>query len=221
MSSTDRRGAPLVTLLCKSCGHVFNDPVPSADELAAFYAKAYRVSYKGAARPRGRQIARNFGRVEKFWSRWGHLVRNHPRVLDVGAGSGEFLFFAQSLGYDASGVEPNVDYANFCRNELGLPVRTASIEDLHADASTYDFIRLNHVLEHLRDPVGGARADRSAAVARRASLRRGAGYLRLRRLEIEGRHFSLRAHFELQRVDIARRRRPRRPRRSLRRRLPA
>ena len=34
-----------------------------------------------------------------------------------------------------------------------MPVRTASIEDLHADASTYDFIRLNHVLEHLRDPV--------------------------------------------------------------------
>lgn len=153
VSRIDRRGAPLVTLLCESYGHVFNDPIPSADELAAFYAKAYRVSYKGAAQPRGRQIARNFGRVEKFWARWGHLVRNHPRILDVGAGSGEFLFFAQSLGYDAAGVEPNVDYATFCRDALGLPVRTASIEDLNADASTYDFVRLNHVLEHLRDPV--------------------------------------------------------------------
>jgi SAM-dependent methyltransferase len=73
-------------------------------------------------------------------------------VLDVGAGSGEFLFVAHNLGYEAAGVEPNVDYATFCRDELGLPVRTASIEDLHGDASTYDFIRLNHVLEHLRDP---------------------------------------------------------------------
>ncbi|MFN3891001.1 MAG: methyltransferase domain-containing protein [Beijerinckiaceae bacterium] len=153
ISEHDRHGKPLTTRLCEACGHVFNDPVPSAEELAAFYARDYRVSYKGAARPRGRQIARNFQRVARFWSNWGHVIRNHARVLDIGAGSGEFLFFAQSLGHDARGVEPNVGYAAWCRDELGLAVRTASIEDLETSAETYDFIRLNHVLEHLRDPV--------------------------------------------------------------------
>lgn len=153
ISNTDRHGKPLLTRLCDDCGHVFNDPIPTAEELAAFYARDYRVSYKGAARPRGRQIARNFGRVERFWRKWGHVMRSHPRVLDIGAGSGEFLFFAKALGHDTEGVEPNVGYSAYCRDELGLPVRTASIEDLEGAEATYDFIRLNHVLEHMRDPV--------------------------------------------------------------------
>lgn len=153
VSERDRHGQPLTTRLCEACGHVFNDPIPTAEELAAFYQRDYRVSYKGAARPRGRQIARNFQRVARFWSNWGHVIRNHPRVLDIGAGSGEFLFFAQTLGHEACGVEPNVGYAAWCRDELGLSVRTAFIEDLAASTETYDFVRLNHVLEHLRDPV--------------------------------------------------------------------
>ena len=153
ISDTDRHGKPLLTRLCDDCGHVFNDPIPTAEELEAFYARDYRVSYKGAARPRGRQIARNFGRVERFWRKWGHVMRSHPRVLDIGAGSGEFLFFAKALGHETEGVEPNVGYSAYCRDELGLPVRTASIEDLENSEATYDFIRLNHVLEHMRDPV--------------------------------------------------------------------
>lgn len=153
VSATDRHGKPLTTMMCDACGHVFNDPVPSAEELAAFYARDYRVSYKGAARPRGRQVARNFGRVEQFWADWGHVLRGRRRILDIGAGSGEFLFFAQALGHETDGVEPNEGYAAWCRDDLRLPVRTATIEDLERSEATYDFIRLNHVLEHLRDPV--------------------------------------------------------------------
>lgn len=153
VSRRDRHGAPLHTRLCESCGHVFNDPIPGPEELAAFYARDYRTSYKGAAKPRGRQIARNFGRVERFWTRWSHVMRNHARVLDVGAGSGEFVYFAQDLGHEVIGVEPNAPYAEYCRSDLGLDVRTASIEDLASIGGTYDFIRLNHVVEHLRDPV--------------------------------------------------------------------
>ncbi len=153
VSETDRHGKPLTTRLCGDCGHVFNDPIPTAEELAAFYARDYRVSYKGAERPSGRQIARNFGRVERYWRKWGHVMRSHPRVLDIGAGSGEFLFFAKALGHETEGVEPNVGYSAYCRDELALPVRTASVEDLEGAEATYDFIRLNHVLEHMRDPV--------------------------------------------------------------------
>lgn len=153
VSDYDRQGKRLTTLLCDDCGHVFNNPIPTAAELAAFYARDYRVSYKGAARPRGRQIARNFGRVERYWRRWGHMMANRPRVLDIGAGSGEFLFVAQALHYETKGIEPNVGYAAYCRDELGLAVSTATIEDLEPSDAIYDFIRLNHVLEHMRDPV--------------------------------------------------------------------
>lgn len=96
VSDLDRQGKPLTTLLCDGCGHVFNDPIPTAEELAAFYARDYRVSYKGAARPRGRQIARNFELIERYWRQWAQMMTNRPRMLDIGAGSGEFLFVAQA-----------------------------------------------------------------------------------------------------------------------------
>jgi 2-polyprenyl-3-methyl-5-hydroxy-6-metoxy-1,4-benzoquinol methylase len=167
-SRSDRRGAPLLTVACTGCGHVYNDPVPGAAELAAFYARDYRLAYKGAQRPRGRQIVRNFARVESFWRRWGHVLARQglgrrARVLDVGAGSGEFLYVAQALGHDARGVEPNEAYARYCREALNLDVATAGLESLEAGA-LYDVIRLNHVLEHLRDPVEAlARISQSLA----------------------------------------------------------
>jgi len=153
VSHSDRRGAPLVTVACTGCGHVYNDPIPDAQELAAFYARDYRLAYKGALRPRGRQLVRNFARVETFWRRWAHVLGQRGRMLDVGAGSGEFLFFAQALGHDARGVEPNEAYARHCREDLRLNVASAGLESLAGAEETFDFIRLNHVLEHLRDPV--------------------------------------------------------------------
>lgn len=153
VSDRDRRGAPLSTVLCRACGHVHNDPIPSEAELIEFYGSRYRIDYKGAAKPRGRQIARNFARVEAFWRAHADVLTGRPRMLDVGAGSGEFLFFAQGLGYEARGIEPNAGYAAYCREDLGLNVATADLASLEQDSTVYDFIRLNHVLEHLRDPV--------------------------------------------------------------------
>lgn len=152
ISTKDRKGGDLKTVLCGACGHVYNDPIPSAAELASFYAIDYRVQYKGRETPRGRQIVRNFERAEEFWRQWGSLIGSGPRILDVGAGSGEFLFLAQGLGYDASGIEPNQGYASYCRDALGLRVESCRLDEIRASGQTYDFIRLNHVLEHLPNP---------------------------------------------------------------------
>lgn len=60
VSSKDRDGEALTTVICEACGHVSNDPIPTKEELASFYALDYRMRYKGSAQPRARQIARNF-----------------------------------------------------------------------------------------------------------------------------------------------------------------
>ena len=63
VSEADRRGLPLRTVICMDTGLVRNDPVPSDAELERFYGEEYRVAYKGSARPRRRQILRNFRRA--------------------------------------------------------------------------------------------------------------------------------------------------------------
>ena len=66
VSETDRHGKPLRTLICMETGLVRNDPVPNDEELARFYADDYRIAYKGAAKPRRRQVVRTFRRVTTY-----------------------------------------------------------------------------------------------------------------------------------------------------------
>ncbi len=153
VSDTDRRGKPLRTVINMQTGLVRNDPIPNDDALARFYAEDYRVSYKGATRPRRRQVFRNFRRVAKYIREFDDVLSPAKKVLDIGAGSGEFVFLMKQLGKEAAGIEPNAGYAAYCRDALGLNIKTAHLSpDIFAGVS-FDFIMLSHVLEHLNDPV--------------------------------------------------------------------
>ena len=151
VSDTDRRGKPLCTVICMETGLVRNDPVPDDDELARFYAEDYRIAYKGAARPRRRQILRNFRRAAAYVRTFHDVLKPTATVLDVGSGSGEFAFLMTRFGKTSKGIEPNSGYATYCRDELRLDVTTAHLSpDLYFEGQ-FDLIRLNHVLEHLND----------------------------------------------------------------------
>ena len=153
VSETDRHGKPLRTLICMETGLVRNDPVPNDEELARFYADDYRIAYKGAAKPRRRQVVRNFRRVTTYVRMFRDVLDPATQVLDVGAGSGEFAYLMTRLGKTVKGIEPNSRYAAYCRETLGLDVQTAHLSpDLFAPGQ-FDLIRLNHVLEHLNNPI--------------------------------------------------------------------
>jgi 2-polyprenyl-3-methyl-5-hydroxy-6-metoxy-1,4-benzoquinol methylase len=153
VSNVDRSGKPLKTLVNIQTGLVRSDPIPTDEELARFYSENYRVEYKGAELPRKRQALRNFRRVAEFVRDNSDIMNKAGRVLDVGAGSGEFLFIMKELGKDGRGIEPNRAYSQFCRDAYQLNVQTAHLRADLFDSGGYDFVRLNHVLEHLNDPV--------------------------------------------------------------------
>jgi SAM-dependent methyltransferase len=153
VSKADRHGQPLRTVLCQGCGIITNDPIPNDLELVAFYSTEYRNSYKGTAMPRMRQVFRNFGRIENHIRDNHEFYKDAAHILDLGAGSGEFMFLATELGSKCVGVEPTVDYADYCRNVLDLNVLTQTLETSKFPNSSFDHIRLSHVLEHMNDPV--------------------------------------------------------------------
>jgi len=153
VSEMDRHGNPLRTVVNMTTGLVRNDPVPDDEELAKFYSEDYRTSYKGAAKPRRRQILRNFRRVAAHVREFRDVYDAPKKVLDVGAGSGEFAFLMTQLGKQVIGIEPNAGYAAYCRDDLGLDIRTAHLALDLFEPGQFDLIRLNHVLEHLNDPV--------------------------------------------------------------------
>jgi len=153
VSLRDRHGNALETCVCSGCGLVFNKPIPNDIELARFYSEDYRKQYKGSFRPRGRQIIRNFRRVKDHVLRFSDMFEAAQTVLDVGAGSGEFVFTMGEMGKDAKGIEPNKEYSAYCRSDLMIDVQTQEILDAAFDAKSFDLINLSHVLEHLNNPV--------------------------------------------------------------------
>ncbi len=153
VSDTDRHGNALRTVINMDTGLVRNDPIPGDEELAKFYSEDYRTSYKGAAKPRKRQILRNFRRVAAHVRQFQDVLTPVAKVLDVGAGSGEFAYLMTAQGKTVTGIEPNAGYAAYCREDLGLDIQTAHLDPALFQTGQFDLIRLNHVLEHLNDPV--------------------------------------------------------------------
>ncbi len=75
------------------------------------------------------------------------------RMLDVGAGVGTLVAAAMKRGFDASGVEISEWASAFARNEKGLDVATGSLETARFSDEEFDLVTINHVLEHIADPV--------------------------------------------------------------------
>lgn len=150
----DRHGRPLRTVSCARCGLMRVDPLPTANELRRFYELEYRYSYKGGHRPKSKHVYRSgLLAAERLRRLEGHLIRSKSRVLDIGCGSGEWLYMLNARGHSAIGIELDPAYAEFGRQEYGLEVRTGSVLELSMPEKGFDCITLFHVLEHLPNPV--------------------------------------------------------------------
>ena len=75
------------------------------------------------------------------------------RLLDVGCGNGKFVAQMQSVGWEASGIDPD-PVSSAQAVAAGLDVRSGSIETLPGiENSSFDAVSLHHVIEHLHKPL--------------------------------------------------------------------
>ena len=69
-------------------------------------------------------------------------------ILDVGSGTGDFLSFMNSKGYEVTGVENNPKAILISqKNDIKIHENISKLSD-----NSFDLITLWHVLEHLPDP---------------------------------------------------------------------
>jgi 2-polyprenyl-3-methyl-5-hydroxy-6-metoxy-1,4-benzoquinol methylase len=78
--------------------------------------------------------------------------RQKPRLLEVGCGNGQHLLRMQCLGWSVQGTDLDERVALAGRN-LGLRVEAGSLGSLPFEPQSFDAIVLNHVIEHVSDPV--------------------------------------------------------------------
>jgi 2-polyprenyl-3-methyl-5-hydroxy-6-metoxy-1,4-benzoquinol methylase len=75
------------------------------------------------------------------------------KLLDIGCGTGLFLARMQRLGWSVMGVEPDSTGARIAQECYGLEVFQGTLEDAHFPEGTFDVVTMNHVIEHVHNPI--------------------------------------------------------------------
>ena len=148
----DRQGKPLRTVICRKCGLVWSDPVPTEETLRRFYSEEYRLRYKGISRPTLEHVYRA-GKVAALRFRYlKELLKPGSAVVDVGSGAGEFVYLMRRLGFDARGVQPHEGYARYSQEELEIPVQLGFVRQVRLPPESCHLVTLYHALEHMASP---------------------------------------------------------------------
>lgn len=92
-----------------------------------------------------------------FLGKAGHSVRflrqvPHGKLLDVGCGNGDFMFWMQELGWQVEGIELDPIAAKIA-TARGLRVKIGKIEEADLAPGSFDAITLSHVAEHFPNPA--------------------------------------------------------------------
>lgn len=155
----DRHRIGLSTAGCKVCGLLQTSPRPSPAGLERFYIRHYRQLYEKVISP-SREYVQRFNKQLRLRATANYLLEalHLPRdgiLLDYGCGEGSLFVALRDSGFKGTlhGVEPNTDFARYAAVE-----GRAVVEPRLKTSNTYDGIVLNHVLEHLAEPVAVLKA---------------------------------------------------------------
>jgi SAM-dependent methyltransferase len=131
---------------CRACGHVFRSPRPGADSIARFYSQEGKYAkWLDKLEDRARCWRYRLTQLRRF-------VKS-GRLLDVGAGIGEFMLNAGRY-FDVSGTEVSDEARRLAKQHWGVDLLKGTLAELpHLDAEPFDVVSLVHVLEHVHDPA--------------------------------------------------------------------
>ena len=83
-----------------------------------------------------------------------HLGELKPgRLLDIGCGDGEFSYRIRKLGWAVEGLDFDAEAARLAEQRHGLKVNVCSVEEMAYPDDSFDAVTMNHVIEHLADPL--------------------------------------------------------------------
>lgn len=139
---------------CKQCGLVQQTDIPTEEELNLYYSHNYRVDYKNTYTPKLKHIRRaGLSALNRIQFLQGCSVNSqqYPKLIDIGAGGGEFVYISKKNGFDAKGIEPNHGYSEFAKKEYDVEIMTSMLDDLKK--SSADIVTLFHVFEHMANPL--------------------------------------------------------------------
>lgn len=151
LDTIDRKNAPLTTVVCRTCGLVAHETIPSDEELEQYYEVDYRQEYHGEFTPAPHRVIRAWEGGKWLYRLLAPLIPADARVCEIGAGIGCTVKVLECAGWTAEGIEPGHGFQQFAQDQLKARVTRKSLFELPARPE-YDFLLLVHVIEHFRSP---------------------------------------------------------------------
>ena len=152
ISEVDRYGLPLSFVLCASCGTIRVDPYLDDASLADFYTRYFQEMYG-----RVPDVDSYFLRQEKYGQRVLASVQDWLKpgscVYEVGCGAGGALDVFKRSGYRIAGCDYSPELIAAGKERGVSNIDQGSIKDISTEQNA-DLIYLNHVFEHMNDPLG-------------------------------------------------------------------
>ncbi|WP_340076263.1 class I SAM-dependent methyltransferase [Leptobacterium sp. I13] len=123
-------------------------PQPEKEELPSYYKTQNYISHTDARKSffeKAYQTVKKQNTVFKVKT----INKLHPKkgtILDIGAGTGDFLLAMKKNGWETTGIEPN-ENARVLAEKKGVFLRGQN----QLEKQSYDVITMWHVLEHIPD----------------------------------------------------------------------
>jgi 2-polyprenyl-3-methyl-5-hydroxy-6-metoxy-1,4-benzoquinol methylase len=138
---------------CNRCGLMYASPrakEPDHVEIAN-YDPAFNPLHPNDTRVLKEQLqVRDYDTTRALLNR---IYPRRGRLLEVGSSLGYLLDVFRKDGWDVLGVEPFFQCCRYAREELGLEVVNAILETAGIPDESFDVVLLNHVIEHIDDPL--------------------------------------------------------------------
>lgn len=153
---------------CRQCQSLFQSVRPQREYAAQFYPEFYAPHAVPAKPPRliktrwrnrldylAKRIVSLSGGdpLESLLKEVYRLPHEGARLLDYGCGSAAFLNRARAQGWKTTGVDFSVEAIQGVRENGHEALLVDSPEWQQTASETFDCVRLNHVLEHLYEPL--------------------------------------------------------------------
>jgi len=157
ISQTDRYGINLKTVFCLNCGSLRFNPYLDEESLKNFYKDHYQYFYK-----RYNDIEKYFKNQEHYALELEKLLKQKDikfdSIFEIGCGAGGALNYFYRNGLKVGGSEYSEELLNYIkRKNFGEFIK--SPEDNFS--LNFDIIFMNHVFEHISDPINFLKAIKS------------------------------------------------------------
>ncbi|MBU5440996.1 methyltransferase domain-containing protein [Paenibacillus sp. MSJ-34] len=148
----------VLNYVCMNCGFVFTYPRMGVEQHNKLYAMGdfSRISRKAEIpdeekyKMAEKQSYQRYKILERLIPEDSYL-RNGQKMIEIGSGTGSFLQIMETLGWEVTGIEPDINYAISSQDRYLVNVLSITWEEYTAPDESVDMICSFHVIEHVND----------------------------------------------------------------------